>query len=93
MLFAVVREVCCWPEASVRRLAAIRPELGVKPTCQDGSTDAFDPLRKWSVHCSGRDYADCVRPSRKIAGRHRRFEPSFIDAQGGPLPTQRQLKI
>ena len=32
-----------WPEASVRCLAAIRPELGVKPTCQDGPTDAIDP--------------------------------------------------
>src|ERR1700731_3669483 len=32
-----------WPEASGRCLAAIRPELGVKPTCQDGPTDAIDP--------------------------------------------------
>src|ERR1700719_3990869 len=34
-----------WPEASVRSLAAIRPESGVKPTCQDSSADAFDPKR------------------------------------------------
>ena len=33
-----------WPEASVRSVAAIRPVSGVKPTCQDSSTDAFDPL-------------------------------------------------
>jgi hypothetical protein len=38
--------VGCWPEASVRCLAAIRPELGIKPTCQDGPTDAINPLRK-----------------------------------------------
>ena len=30
-------------EASVRCVAAIRPELGVKPTCRDRSTDAIDP--------------------------------------------------
>jgi hypothetical protein len=35
-----------WPEASVRCLAAIRPESGVKPTCRDSWTDAFDPKRK-----------------------------------------------
>ena len=32
------------PEASVRCLAAIRPELGVKPTCQDNPTDAIGPV-------------------------------------------------
>jgi hypothetical protein len=31
------------PKASVRCVAAIRPESGVKPTYQDRSTDAFDP--------------------------------------------------
>ena len=36
-------DVSCWPEASVRCIAAIRPESGVKPTCQDSSTDAVDP--------------------------------------------------
>jgi hypothetical protein len=34
-----------WPEASVRCLAAMRPKSGVKPTCQDGPTDAIDPTR------------------------------------------------
>ena len=52
-----------------------------------------DPLRKWSVHCSGRNYADCVRPSAKlqdvIDGSIRR---SLIP-QGGPVPTQHQLQI
>ena len=33
-----------WPKTSVRCLAAIRPELGVKPTCQDRSSDAIDPF-------------------------------------------------
>jgi hypothetical protein len=36
-------QVAFWPEASVRCLAAIRPESGVKPTCRDSWTDAFDP--------------------------------------------------
>ena len=31
-------------EASVRCIAAIRPESGVKPTCQDSSTDATDRM-------------------------------------------------
>ena len=38
-----VRDARFWPEASVRCLAAIRPESGVKPTCRDSWTDAFDP--------------------------------------------------
>ena len=61
--------------------------LGVNRTrCAYRESDEFDPVRKWSVHCSGRDYADCVRLSRKIAGRHRRFDPSFIDTprRAGP---------
>ena len=33
-----------WPEASVGRIAAIRSESGVKPTCQDGPTDAIDTV-------------------------------------------------
>jgi hypothetical protein len=33
-----------WPEASVGRIAAIRSESGVKPTCQDGPIDAIDPI-------------------------------------------------
>ena len=37
-----------WPEASVRCLAAIRPESGVKPTCRDSWTDAFDPKATFS---------------------------------------------
>ena len=39
-------DVRVWPEASVRRVATIRPKSGVKPTCQDSLTDAFDPTRK-----------------------------------------------
>ena len=39
------RDVADWPEASVRCLAAIRPESGVKPTCRDSRTEAFDPKR------------------------------------------------
>src|ERR1700722_10399638 len=31
-----------WPEVSVSRVAAIRPKSGVKPTCRDSWTDAFD---------------------------------------------------
>ena len=31
------------PKASVRCDAAIRPELGVKLTCQNNSTDAIEP--------------------------------------------------
>jgi hypothetical protein len=38
-------QVRFWPEASVRCLAAIRPESGVKPTCRDSWTDAIDPKR------------------------------------------------
>ena len=49
-------EVCSWPEASVRCLAAIRPKSGVKPTCQDSSADAFDPQPDLAVgvnlHCN-----------------------------------------
>ena len=33
------------PEASVRCVAALRPESGVKPTCRHCSTDANDPKR------------------------------------------------
>jgi hypothetical protein len=40
---ALSRLSAIWPEASVRCLAAIRPESGVKPTCRDGPTDAIDP--------------------------------------------------
>ena len=46
-------DVSNWPEASVssvRCAAAIRPELGVKPTCQDSSTDAFDPNRTFGAN-------------------------------------------
>ena len=41
------------PEAPVRCVATIRPKSGVKPTCQNSSTDAFDPLRKsaWHICC------------------------------------------
>ena len=40
-------DVAMWPIASVRCLAAIRPELTVKATCQRHySTDAIDPYRK-----------------------------------------------
>ena len=38
-------DVCLWPEASVRCLTAIRPELRVKPTCQDSPTDPVDRTR------------------------------------------------
>jgi hypothetical protein len=31
------------PEASVRCVAVIRPESGVKPTCRRRSNDAIDP--------------------------------------------------
>jgi hypothetical protein len=37
------RNVSSWPEASVRCVAAIRPESGVKPTCRHRSNDAIDP--------------------------------------------------
>ena len=37
--------VAYWAEASVRCIAAIRPESGVKPTYGQRSTDLFDPLR------------------------------------------------
>jgi hypothetical protein len=30
-------------KASVRCVATVRPKSGVKPTCRDRSTDAFDP--------------------------------------------------
>jgi hypothetical protein len=40
------------PKASVRCVAVIRPESGVKPTWQDGSTDAVDPQRHFTtVNC------------------------------------------
>jgi hypothetical protein len=32
-----------WPKASVRCIAVIRPESGVKPTCRYRSDDALDP--------------------------------------------------
>jgi hypothetical protein len=32
-----------WPEASVRCVAVIRPEPGVKPTYRHRSTEAIDP--------------------------------------------------
>ena len=38
---ATAIEVRFWPEASFGCVATIRPELGVKPTCQDGLTDAL----------------------------------------------------
>ena len=37
------RDVAYWPKASVRCVATIRPELGVKQTCRDHSNDAIDP--------------------------------------------------
>ena len=45
-------------------LATIRPKSGVKPTCQDSSTDAFDPCRKWSVHRSTGKNGDQCRRAR-----------------------------
>ena len=52
-----VSNVASWPEASVRCLAAIRPKSGVNPTCQDSSTDAFDP-NVWSGRALQENFAD-----------------------------------
>ena len=41
------------PEASVSCVAAIRPGVGVKPTCRDRSTDAVDPKRSSASPKSG----------------------------------------
>jgi hypothetical protein len=38
-----------WPGASVRCVATIRPKSEVKPTCQNSSTDAFDPTRRYAT--------------------------------------------
>jgi hypothetical protein len=46
--FFAAREAGSWPESSVRCFATIRPKSGVKSTCHDSSTDAFDPLRAFA---------------------------------------------
>jgi hypothetical protein len=38
------RDFRFWPEASFSCVAAARPESCVKPTCQDGPTDAIDAV-------------------------------------------------
>ena len=50
------------PDVSLARsvsscVATIRPKSGVKPTCQDSSTDAFDP-NVWSRRALQENFAD-----------------------------------
>ena len=51
------RHISTLPEASVRCVAAVRPESGVKPTCRDSWTDAFDP-DVWSGRALQENFAD-----------------------------------
>ena len=63
-------DLVLWPEASVRCVAAIRPELGVKPTCQDSSTDAIDPSE---ALCLGPRRTEVARKADRLQCRRFRF--------------------
>ena len=67
------QHVAYWPKASVRCVAVIRPELGVKQTCRHRSNDAIDPTRpsgkvRWKPENAFRltQMGETLEPTRRL---------------------------